>query len=311
MNDEVEKNEATTPSSHAETNDPGGKKGFRLVAVLFVAAIAVIAGLVANQLQLLELPSWPIQQKEPAPARVEAPAPVRPTPPPPPQQPSATSEEVSNLLSTIEGLRGALAEMNSAQNALRDSLNKQQQMNLMVRLRWISDPDSRLPQIKLAWEEISLLTNLSDGERAEAEAMHMLARDSEEKLRQWRERLRKWADTMVIPEQRNVLPGADHPWLGWLTGQFRLYKAPTEEGRRQAKLRQQLIQTANQLAMEEWPSDGAWQQLRAELLLHAKTGQEGEADEAVDLGVPENFEAIRTDIDALQQSAKQWLERAS
>ena len=312
MNDKPETNESTAPNQ-AEVHDPGGKRGFRLVAVLFVAAIAVIAALVANQLQLIDL-TWPPKKKEAAPAKVEAPAPtpVKPAPPPPPPaQPSATSEEVSNLLSTIEGLRSALAEMNAAQSALRDSLNKQQQMNLQVRLRWISDPDSHLPQIKLAWEEISLLTNLSGGQRAEAEAMHTLARDSEEKLHQWRERLHKWADTMEIPEQQNILPGAEHPWLGWMTGQFRLYRAPTEESRRQARLRQQLTQAASQLAMEQWPGDGDWQQLRAELLLHVKSGQQSDSGEAIDLGVPENFEAIKADINALRQTATQWLEQSS
>ena len=300
-------------SEEAKAVDPGGKKGFRVVIVLFVAVVAIIAGLVANQLQLIEL-SWPNLEREQAePARIApaTPAPPQPVQPAPPPQSSASSEEVSNLLSTIEGLRGDLEAMNAAQGALRESIRRQQQMNLQVRLRWISDPDSRLPQIKLAWEEISLLNSLSESQRGQAEEMHTLARDSEERLRQWREHLHKWADTLVIPEHHNILPKADHPWLGWITGQFRLYRAPTEENRRQARLRQNLIQAANRLALEEWPAEGDWQKLRAELLLQAKAGEPADSSAAVDLGLPENFDAIRADIDSLRQTAKQWQEQLS
>ena len=321
MNEKPEKNETSLSNKTAEggekqatkQDDPGGRKGFRIVIVLFVAVVAIIAGLVANQLQLIEL-GWPNLEREQAkPVKVMpvAPAPARPVQPAPPQQPSVSSEEVTSLLSTIEGLRSDLAAMTAAQSALRESIRQQQQMNLQVRLRWISDPGSRLPQIKLAWEEISLLNSLSDSQRSQAEEMHALARDSEEKLRQWRERLHKWADTMVVPEHHNILPGADHPWLGWIAGQFRLYRAPTEENRRQARLRQSLIQAANQLALEEWPTQGEWQQLRAQLLLHARAGEQADSSAAIDLGLPENFESIRADIGSLQQTARQWLEQSS
>jgi len=320
MSDKPDTTESPLPKAAAEgktgskSEDPGGKKGFRLVIALFVTVVAIIGGVVANNLQLLELP-WPKQAAVPEKveqAKPAAPAvPARPAQPVRIEQPSATSEEIKNLLTAIEGLNRELAGMSQAQSALRESLNKQQQMNLQVRLRWISDPASRLPQIKLAWEEISLLTSLSDAQRTQAEQMHILARDSERKLQQWQDSLHKWADSLATPRQQNIIPEAGHPWLDWIFGQFRLYRAPSEESRQQARLRQKLLTAASQRNLEAWPAEGDWQQLRAELLLQAKSGAGTDQTGSVDLGLPDNFDSIRADIDMLQQTAKQWLEQSS
>lgn len=294
-------------ADESKANDPGGKKGFRIVIILFVAIVAIVGGFVANnQLQLLSLP-WASQgkvEKAVAPAPVAA---VRPAPPARVERPAVGLDEIKSLLGAIEDLRSELASMNQAQSALRESLHRQQQLNLQVRLRWISDPASRLPQIKLAWEEISLLTNLSGAQRSQAEEMHMLARDSERKLQSWQDSLHKWADSLALPAQQNIIAETGHAWLDWILDQFQLYRSPSEEGRQQARLRQKLLSTANQLSLESWPTEGEWQHLHAELLLQANTGNV----DSVDLGLPDNFDAIRADIDMLQQTARQWLEQSS
>ncbi|MFQ5519403.1 MAG: hypothetical protein ACE5E3_05315, partial [Mariprofundus sp.] len=95
-----------------------------------------------------------------------------------PEQPAGLNDEVSELLSTIHQLRLEMRDMILSQRALQDGLIEQQQMNVQVRLRWIADPASRLSQVQLAWEEISLLPGLSESQRAEATDMHSLARSN-------------------------------------------------------------------------------------------------------------------------------------
>jgi hypothetical protein len=173
-------------------------------------------------------------------------------------------------------------------------------------LRWISDPASRLPQIKLAWEEISLLGGLSDEQRAKAEDMHMLARDTVQKLRQWQAAMQKWADTLAAPLQRDILPKPEHPWLAWAVGQFHLRPSPSGEVRHLFSLRNELENTINQLTMETWPAENDWQRLRAQLVLQARSRQVEDSTEPIELNLPSDFEMIKTDINTLQQTAQQW-----
>ena len=97
----------------------------------------------------------------------------------------AASVEAEALLSTIEQLRSELQSMEASQRSLQHGLIEQQKMNLQVRLRWITDPASRAPQIQLAWEETSLLPGLSSEQRSSAEAMQSLARTTVQSLRDW------------------------------------------------------------------------------------------------------------------------------
>lgn len=241
-------------------------------------------------------PVEPLVQSEPAAA--------------PAQEAIAASEESRELLATIEQLREELKGMEASQRSLRRGLLEQQRMNLQVRLRWITDPASRAPQIQLAWEEISLLPGLSGEERQRAEAMHALARGSVQQIDAWQASLQKWADALSTPVHQNVMPKPEHPWLAWIVGQFHLRQAPTEEARRLSGLRERLLSVSRALTLEQWPADGAWQSLHAELLLQAKAMQE-EADGAViDLGLPEDFSAIRKDMKTLRDAARQWSERA-
>ncbi len=215
-------------------------------------------------------------------------------------------EKVEQLLTTMQQLQQELARMAQSQRQLMQGLKAQQRMNLQVRLRWITDPNSRLAQIALTWEEISLLPGLSDAERQQAVQMHALARSAAERLRLWRQALRKWAETLTTPEQQNVLPQPEHPWLAWLVNQFQLRRAPTVSVARQQALRAQLLQAEQQLAQEQWPEAGAWQQLQAELLLQIKAMETSADKAAIDTGLPVNFHAIQADLAKLRQTARAW-----
>jgi len=226
-----------------------------------------------------------------------------------PQQPPAiSSEDVQSLLSSIEGLRRQLQQMSVAQRALQNGLKAQQQMNLQVRLRWIVDPASRLPQLQLAWEEISLLPGLSNSQRSEAVRMHKLARARVQQLKQWQDALNKWADALVTPVQRNILPQPEYPWLAWIVSQFQLRQAPSVESRHLSNLRARLLDAARHLTLESWPLKGEWQSLQAELLLQIKAMQHGANTntQAIEIGLPESFDAIQADIATLRHTALQW-----
>jgi len=224
-------------------------------------------------------------------------------------QPAAVStEEVRTLLSSIDALRDQLQQMSDAQQALQNGLKEQQQMDLQVRLRWISDPASRLPQLQLAWEEISLLPGLSDSQRSEAVRMHALARARVQQLKQWQDALSKWADALVTPVHRNILPEPPYPWLAWIVNQFQLRQAPSVEARHLGNLRARLFDAARHLTLESWPKKGAWQSLQAELLLQirAMDHDAGGEDSVVETGLPESFDAIQADIITLRHTARQW-----
>jgi len=213
---------------------------------------------------------------------------------------------VNELLHSIDGLRTALWRLEESQQVLQHSLIEQQQMNRQVRLRWIADSESRLPQIQLAWEEISLLPGLNDEQRQQAVEMHTLARANVQRLHQWQGNLHKWADALMTPVHENVLPQPENAWLAWIVGQFQLRQAPSQEARALADLRGRLLDSARQLTLQSWPDQSAWQRLHAELLLQIKAMQTGDEKEAVQTGLPVDFEGIQTDITTLRQTAQQW-----
>jgi len=223
--------------------------------------------------------------------------------------PAVTSAEVSRLLAVIDQLRTEMQQLEASQQTLHDGLLEQQQMNTQVRLRWIADPASRLPQMQLAWEEISLLPGLTVKQRELAVEMHALARTNVQLLRQWKGSLQKWAEVLVTPAHADILPQPQQPWLAWLVGQFQLRQAPSAEARRLADLRTRLLDAGRQLSLESWPSQGTWQSLHAELLLQIKAMQGDGTDAAsatIDTGLPLDFSAIQHDITVLRQTARQW-----
>jgi len=224
---------------------------------------------------------------------------------------SELSRELNTLRNdTIANLSTELHQLTEMQKTLHTGLQKQHRMNLQVRLRWIGDPASRLPQIKLAWEEISLLGGLSDEQRTKAEDMHMLARNSIRKLRQWQASMQKWADTLAVPLHKDILPRPESPWLAWAIGQFHLRPAPSEEVRHLTGLRNELENIIRQLTTETWPAENDWQRLRAQLVLQARSRQAGDSKKPVELNLPRSFEPIQSDINTLQQTAQQWLEQS-
>ena len=228
----------------------------------------------------------------------------------PPSVQRSNGNGLNDLLFSIDSLRTALWRMEESQQILKQSLVEQQQMNLQVRLRWIADSDSRLPQMQLAWEEISLLPGLNEQQRQQAVEMHALARANVQRLKKWQASLHKWAEALTTPIHENVLPQPEHAWLAWIVGQFQLRQAPSQEARTLADLRGRLLDAARQLTLQAWPNQAAWQRLHAELLLQV-TAMQADGDEiAVETDLPVDFAGIQIDISMLRQTAEQWVSDA-
>jgi hypothetical protein len=215
-----------------------------------------------------------------------------------------TSAEVSALLVVIDQLRTEMQQLEASQQTLHDGLLEQQQMNTQVRLRWIADPASRLPQMQLAWEEISLLPGLTRDQRELAVEMHALARSDVQRVVSWKANLQRWVEALATPVHADVLPQPQQPWLAWIIGQFQLRQAPSAEARHLMDLRGRLQAAARQLSLESWPTQGAWQSLHAELLLQIKAMQG--AGDTVETGLPLDFSSIQHDISTLRRAAQQW-----
>ncbi len=262
----------------------------------------------AKQAQLQLEPSEPAAAVKPVRQAILPAAAVSPS-----NSPSVTSAEVGDLLVVIDQLRTEMRQLEDSQRTLHDGLLEQQQMNTQVRLRWIADPASRLPQMQLAWEEISLLPGLTAQQRQLALDMQALARADVQRLAQWKGSLQKWAEALVTPLHDDILPQPEQAWLAWVVGQFQLRQAPSAEAQHLADLRSRLLDAARQLSLESWPAQGAWQSLHAELLLQIKAMQNDTVDGAVngesvviETGLPLDFSAIQHDIIILRQAARQW-----
>jgi len=219
-----------------------------------------------------------------------------------------SSEEAKQLLDAMQGLSDELRQLRSDQQAMQSALHQQQRINLEARLRWIADASSHLPQIQLAWEEISLLPGLSTEQRQKAETMLSLAQKDEVQVRQWQMNLEKWASTLTTPARDNVIPMPEHPWLAWIASQFSLSRAPSAEEKNLDAMRLALLDASKRMALESWPNKQEWQAMRARLLLQLQAMQLAETATTPELGLPENFEAIAKDIETLRQTARQWLE---
>ena len=310
---------SATPSETTESKEKSSSGLAKFAGFVLLVLIIIGGGLAANGqlmplLESLQSKLASQQSSEPAVVATEEESEPVYQPAPQPAAPEAVTEavniaasaEAEALLSTIEQLRGELQSMEASQKSLQNGLLEQQQMNLQVRLRWITDPASRAPQIQLAWEEISLLPGLSDAQRSQAESMQALARATVQSLRDWQASLHKWADALSTPVHEDIIPTPEHPWLAWITGQFHLRQAPTQEARRLGSLRERLLNASRSLTLESWPTDGEWQSLHAELLLQVKAMHADSSDSATDLGLPENFAAIQKDLNSLRESARLW-----
>lgn len=306
---------ATPSEATASEEKPSGGlakfAGFILLVLIIIAGGLAANGQLVPLLETVQGKFASQQSPEPEVVTSESENPPLYQPAPEPEVAAVSSNETPSteaevLLATIEQLRSQLQSMESSQRALQDGLIEQQKMNLQVRLRWITDPASRAPQIQLAWEEISLLPGLSSEQRSQAESMQSLARATVQSLRDWQASLQKWADALVTPAHEDIIPTPEHPWLAWITGQFHLRQAPTQEARRLGSLRERLLNASRVLTLEKWPSDGEWQSLHAELLLQVKAMHGQRSESATDLGLPENFTAIQKDLHTLRESARLW-----
>ena len=325
----------------AATEEPPAAKSQKSSFIVPLIIIAVFAGLVwlvvsgkidlgggISKPQMIPLESTqtnlPTKPTEPVPANT-APAEAKkteaPTPPPAPkvemrldnriarnEQPTrkvASSEEVQQLLDSINSLSNELQRVRGDQAAMQAALMQEQRINLEARLRWITDSASHLPQLQLAWEEIALLPGLSQDQQAET--MLALAQKDSLLTRQWQMNLEKWANTLVTPTHENIIPKPEHPWLAWVAAQFSLSRAPSTEEEQLDGMRLTLLETSKRIALENWPDRQTWQTLRARLLLQLQQMQLAETGNTPELGLPENFDAIAKDIETLRETARQWL----
>jgi len=255
--------------------------------------------------------SKPVDETEP---RASASVPSRPvTRPsftatkPQPAPNTIDNEEAAKLLDAMNSLQAELNTLRQEQQELRQTQGEMQKIQLRTRLRWIANPINHLPQIELAWQEISAMPTLGADERVNAQAMYALAQQRNDDIRRWQRALHDAAIRLRTPAHENIIPEAEHPWLQWLFGQFSLRRAPDEEARQMAQLRHALLDTARNLPLEQWPEPLAWQKLRARVQLLLAEQATNNTNPMPEL--PDNFAAIAKDIEQLRQSAQAWQER--
>jgi len=244
------------------------------------------------------------------PAKEELPPPLQPVEEklsPEPARPAASSEEVEALLNSIEALQQDIESLRDEQRSVHELQRQMQQMHLRTRLGWIIEPASRLPQIHLTWKEISLLPFLSEDERNRANEMRALAAQRLQDIHTWQQQIRTWAEKLVVSSYDDIIPGSDNPWLDWVAKQFHLRRAPSAEEKDLIRMRNRLLKIGRMMNLEQWPARGEWQLLRAELQLKLAAIQ-GQPDQAVELGLPDDFSAIAQDIERLRENARDWLE---
>lgn len=243
---------------------------------------------------------------------------------PPVEEPvnQASSEEISNVLDAMEALQGELRSLREQQRALEKTQHSVQVMQLRTRLRWITNKANHLPQLQLAWEELTLMPILSSTERERARAMLTLSEKRLSELQNWQQTLQTHAESLSRSEHANIIPAFENRWLNWIAEQFSVRSSLSEEEANDAKLQAQLINTSRNIEIERWPDAKAWLQLRATLQLRVisselpaserATSEEGdESPSTIDLGLPESFEPIKADINLLRQVAETWLEDLS
>ncbi len=222
----------------------------------------------------------------------------------------ASSEEIERMLQAMEGLRGEILSLQQQQQSLQKRQAEMQRMQLRTRLHWITNQANHLPQLQLAWEEIALMPSLSSDERSSAEAMQALAGKRGEDLMRWRQALQRYAETLTVKEQENVIPAFENGWLNWIAGQFSVRPSLNRQERQDAELRRQLINTSRNLELEHWPDEKQWLALRSKLQLRIVARTESSVDDTqpVQLGLPESFDVVKKDIEMLRSGASLWLE---
>jgi hypothetical protein len=174
-------------------------------------------------------------------------------------------------------------------------------LELQVRLRWLRDPETLLPRMVAFWQDIALLPILTADERSLAESRSQQARDNAAKIESWRKHLKDFSDSLDLPSGEDVIPKQGDDWWGWIVNQFHLRRVPVNEQLELVNLRQRLAMVRHDLGVEIWPETKLWNRLLSDLRI--QFGDE------VDQMLPERFNEIQEEIQALRDSASQWLEQ--
>jgi len=232
----------------------------------------------------------------------------------------ALIESIATLQESLQGLQHELQILREQQQSVAHSQSLLESMQLHARLTWIIKDNAHLPQINLAWQEISLLPSLSPEQRIQAEAMLKLAEQRQNDVQQWQQELEHLILSLQPSQYNNIIPSSinnhSNPWLQWLLTQFSLKRSQSSQEAAQLSLKNKLLHIKQAMSLEQWPSGTAWTELRAQLQLRlvqqfsATKKASHEAAQAPSLQLPENFKAIQSDIDKLRQTAKLWLEES-
>ena len=253
---------------------------------------------------LFQFQTAPTQQSEPQ-RKVEQPL----STPISSEEGTALIEAINHLQRNISDMQAEFQQLQEHQSQTRQAQHQIENMQLHARLTWVTNPASHLPQMVLAWQEISLLPSLNETQRETAEKMFTLAQQRVNQVAQWQQELAHISH-IIQPSQRNNIISESlnndvNPWLAWLGQQFSLKRSQNQQEKEIANLRQQLSNIAQNMNLENWPSGAAWTKLRAKLQLYLV--QHDKASDNPVLQLPEDFDAIQDDIQTLRSTADDWL----
>ena len=260
-------------------------------------------------------PSTPPATPASAPAE-PTPTPVVPAPHPAQTSPAAIpnpaddgAASAQELMAAIHRLQDQLQRVEAGNTQMRQALAQQQRMDLDSRLRLIADPATRLKQLSLLWQDVSLSPALSGSQHEQAVSMAAAANQALTQNELWLQHLDRFIAETGQPESGpDLIPHFSHPWLAWLAGQFHLRPATGNADKGSAVLHERLVRIRDGMAIESWPSAHDWQPVRAELVLLASAAQKPGAEAPAALGLPDDFKAMRQAVANLHAMARQWLE---
>jgi len=200
------------------------------------------------------------------------------------------------------GLRASIDELKASNAELKKSLDARRVLDLRSRLRRITSPGTpRLSQIKLAWEDITLLPALSDSDRELARKMLNLSGRDMKQLDAWLSAIDGLAEKYPSVTFKGTELIADDSWWAWLKNIFHLRRAPSAGTQRQNDLHDRLLKAHDRLFRQQWPDQKGWSALLAGI-------REQEGKDA-DLKLPDDFSSIRHDIANMRAAAAAWLAR--
>lgn len=209
----------------------------------------------------------------------------------------ALTDGMVKLQASIHDLQQELEAVKQQQRAVHGAQLSMQKMQLHARLSWITNPDSRLPQLWLAWQEISTMPGLNVDQRSEAMSMAALAQARVHDIQVWKKQLQQAAPKVAMHLSDNVI-ASDEWWQEWITTQLSVRQMPTLNHEQKHLRSLQGEQIILNLLMEQWPDDLVWQKLRLQLMQQGKR-----------ITIPESFIGIANDVNTLRQVARQWKEQ--